>query len=207
MSNYSTSWHEVEEGILPNYNRINEWPLQFLRTGLYYRAYGYLDARTTNGLWWSGTAGPATDGRALGTWTGSVYARNNYWRGYGFALRCVKNIFFLKRNVYGIMRERSSMRVDDQFINEVGLAGMPADERSAFMMHAEEELEVRVGRTLSQNLSEAQLSEFDAIDDTNEAQAWLEHNAPTFRSIVKNIFDTFKQELQDERMRILGIEP
>lgn len=34
------------------------------------------------------------------------------------------------------------MRVDDQFMNEVGLAGMPADERSAFMMHAEEELEV-----------------------------------------------------------------
>jgi len=105
------------------------------------------------------------------------------------------------------MEKRSNMRVDDQFMNEVGLAEMPAAERSAFMVHAEEELEVRVGRTLSQGLSEAQLSEFDAIDDTNEAQAWLEHNAPTFRSIVKNVFDTFKQELQDERMRILGIEP
>lgn len=99
------------------------------------------------------------------------------------------------------------MRIDDQFMNEVGLADMPAAERSAFMVHAEDELEVRVGRTISQDLSEEQLSEFDAIIDTNEAQAWLEHNAPTFRSIVKNVFDTFKQELQDERMRILGIEP
>jgi hypothetical protein len=104
MSNYSTSWHEGEEGILPNYNRINEWPLQFLRTGYYYRSYGYLRERTMNGSWWSGTAGSAINGRYLGTWTSNnVYAQDNNSRGRGFALRCVKNIFFLKRNVYGIM--------------------------------------------------------------------------------------------------------
>ena len=73
----------------PNYNRINEWPLQFLRTGLYNRFYGDLASRTTGGYWWSGTAGSATLGRALGTWTGTVGAQLNYWRGYGFALRCV----------------------------------------------------------------------------------------------------------------------
>ena len=42
----------------PNYNRINEWPLQFLRTGIYRRSYGYLRGRTTDGYWWSGTANP-----------------------------------------------------------------------------------------------------------------------------------------------------
>ncbi len=73
----------------PNYNRINEWPLQFLRTGYYNRSYGYLASRTTTGFWWSGTAGSATDGRDLNTRTGYVYAQNNYWRGDGFALRCV----------------------------------------------------------------------------------------------------------------------
>ena len=73
----------------PNYNRINEWPLQFLRTGYYYRSYGYLASRTTSGNWWSATAGSATNGRYLGTDTGYVYAQNNHWRGYGFALRCV----------------------------------------------------------------------------------------------------------------------
>ena len=96
MNNYSTSWYEGEEGILPNYNRLNEWPLQFLRTGYYSRSYGHLDGRTTDGNWWSGTAGSATGGRYLGAWTGNVYAQNNSFRGYGFALRCVKIIFFLK---------------------------------------------------------------------------------------------------------------
>ena len=73
----------------PNYNRINEWPLQFLRTGYYARSYGYLNVRTTHGHWWSGTAGSAAHGRYLSTWTGNVYAQNNSFRGGGFALRCV----------------------------------------------------------------------------------------------------------------------
>ncbi len=96
MNNYSTSWYEGEEGILPNYNRINEWPLQFLRTGYYNRSNGYLYARTTYGHWRSATAGSTTNGYALGTYTGSVYAQANFWRGSGFALRCGKIIFFLK---------------------------------------------------------------------------------------------------------------
>jgi hypothetical protein len=71
----------------PNYNRLNEWPLQFLRTGFYIRSYGFLNARTTHGLWWSATAGSATHGRFLDTYTGYVDAQSNSWRGHGFALR------------------------------------------------------------------------------------------------------------------------
>ena len=73
----------------PNFNRINEWPLQFLRTGYYHRSGGTLASRTTHGLWWSGTAGSATHGRNLNTWPGGVNAQSNYFRGYGFALRGV----------------------------------------------------------------------------------------------------------------------
>ncbi len=71
---------------------FNYWPLQFLRTGNYYRSYGYLYVRMTNGRWWSGTAGSTTYGRNLGTWAGYVYAQSNSFRGYGFALRCVVSI-------------------------------------------------------------------------------------------------------------------
>ena len=72
-----------------NYNRINEWPLQFLRTGFYARSYGNLAARTVDGHWWSDTAGSATLGRRLATWIGNVDAQRNTFRGAGFALRCV----------------------------------------------------------------------------------------------------------------------
>ena len=74
---------------LPNYNRINEWPLQFLRTGYYDRSYGYPNARTSGGSWWFGTAGSAAYGRDLNTWTGNVYAQGNVFRGHGVALRGV----------------------------------------------------------------------------------------------------------------------
>jgi len=72
-----------------NYNRINEWPLQFLRTGHYHLSYGYLRARTADGIWWSGTARSATQGHHLSTWVSDVYAQDNSWRGGGFALRYV----------------------------------------------------------------------------------------------------------------------
>ena len=73
---------------VPNYNRINEWPLQFLRTGYYGRAYGSLSAHTTNGYWWLGTASSVTYGHDLGTWAGAVYSQDSSFRGDGFALRC-----------------------------------------------------------------------------------------------------------------------
>ncbi len=52
---------------------------------------GYLNGRTTYGGWWSGTAGSATHGRYLATDTGGVGAQNNYFRGFGFALRLVRD--------------------------------------------------------------------------------------------------------------------
>ena len=66
----------------------SSFSVQFLRTGNYNRSYGDLASRTTNGNWWSDTAGSATNGRNLDTNTGNVNAQNNNWRGNGFALRC-----------------------------------------------------------------------------------------------------------------------
>ena len=40
------------------------------------------------------------------------------------------------------------IRVDEDFMTEVGLTEMPAAEKQAFMDHAEEELEVRVGQKI-----------------------------------------------------------
>ena len=76
----------MKQSFMPS-GLFNSWPLQFLRTGLYYRSYGYLGARTADGYWWSATAGSATYGRNLGTHTGGVHAQDNYFRGHGFALR------------------------------------------------------------------------------------------------------------------------
>lgn len=96
------------------------------------------------------------------------------------------------------------MRIDDDFMNEVGLGEMPEEEKRAFMSHAEEELEVRIGQLISMDLSDAQMHEFEQITDENVAAAWLEKNAPNFRTAVVQVFNNFKNELLAERAAILG---
>ena len=60
-----------------------------MRTGYYDRSSGYIVGRVTNGYWWSTTAGSATVGYYLGTSPTYVRPQDNYYRGYGFAVRCV----------------------------------------------------------------------------------------------------------------------
>lgn len=96
------------------------------------------------------------------------------------------------------------MWIDDQFMEEVGLADMPADEKRAFMAHAEEELEVRVGQSIGAELTDAQMDEFEQITDETVATAWLEQNAPNFREVVTHVFQAFKRELQGERQQIVN---
>ena len=94
--------------------------------------------------------------------------------------------------------------VDDAFMAEVGLSNMPEDDKRAFMDHAREELEVRVGRTVSEALTDEQLNEFSGLSDAFDVANWLEQNIPDYREIVKRIFDEFKQEIMSERQAIVG---
>lgn len=96
------------------------------------------------------------------------------------------------------------IQVDDDFMAEVGLTEMPEAEKQAFMEHAEEELEVRVGREIGAKLSDAQLTEFEQIADTPEAAGWLERNVPDFREVALRVFQAFKDELVSEKQEILA---
>jgi len=64
-------------------------PLNFLRTGYYDRFGGYTDDLTSDGNWWSIASGSATYGHYLNTYQINVKPQHNYYRGYGFAVRCV----------------------------------------------------------------------------------------------------------------------
>jgi len=56
-------------------------------------------------------------------------------------------------------------QLDEKFLNDLGLADMPADQKKAFLDHIYDELELRVGTKLSDGLTDAQLSEFERIID------------------------------------------
>lgn len=75
-------------------------------------------------------------------------------------------------------------QLNEQFLEEVGLGGLPAEQKQAFLAHFREQLELRVGTKLSEGLSEAQLDEFESfIDrDTEKVQAWIQSHVPEYQN-------------------------
>ena len=83
-----SSFYNVQNST-EGYNKINNWPLNFLRTGGYNRSLGYIDNRTQNGYWWANASSSDTGGRRLATSPTYVGPQDGLNRGYGFAIRCV----------------------------------------------------------------------------------------------------------------------
>ena len=84
--------HAARGTNIANYNRLNEWPLQFMVTGQYYRSSGDIRSLTTVGAWWSGVSGSvgsAVNGHRMIELAGEVYAQANNWRSWGHTIRCV----------------------------------------------------------------------------------------------------------------------
>ena len=55
------------------------------------------------------------------------------------------------------------IRIDDKFLEEVGLAEMPEEQKQAFIKHTQDELEMRVGEEMSRGMTVQQLEEFEGI--------------------------------------------
>ena len=89
------------------------------------------------------------------------------------------------------------IRLDDDFLAEVGLADLPEDERKALLTHVFKTLETRVGTILVASLSDPQLIEFEAIVDRNDevmAQV-LDRYFPEWRQRVDVNDDTAVSEM------------
>ena len=59
-------------------------------------------------------------------------------------------------------------KFDDRFLEEVGLANMPAEQKQSFLDYAQDQLEVRIGEKMSEGLSEDQIAEFEKIIDGDQ---------------------------------------
>lgn len=72
--------------------------------------------------------------------------------------------------------------LDDKFLQDVGLADLPQDQKQAFLEQVYSSLESRVGGRLSEGLTEAQLEEFEGIVDRKieRVDAWLAAYAPQY---------------------------
>ena len=59
------------------------------------------------------------------------------------------------------------IKIDNDFLEEVGLEEMSAEQKRSFIRHTQEELEVRIGEEMSKGMTVEQLAEFDGIMNGN----------------------------------------
>lgn len=74
-------------------------------------------------------------------------------------------------------------QLDDKFLDDLGLGGLPEDQKKPFLQHIYNELELRVGTRLSEGLTDEQLDEFEAIIDHKDeiVNPWIERFVPDYR--------------------------
>ncbi|MDB5175362.1 MAG: hypothetical protein JWM81_220 [Candidatus Saccharibacteria bacterium] len=99
------------------------------------------------------------------------------------------------------------LKIDDNLLQEIGLAGLPDGEKNSLLKHIYETLEMRVGMRLADQMTNEQLDEFEryfeAKDDAG-AFKWLETNFPNYKDIVQEEFDKLKSEVATAAPQILS---
>jgi uncharacterized protein DUF5663 len=102
---------------------------------------------------------------------------------------------------------RSTLRIDNSLLQELGLDSMPQDDKASLLKHIYETLEMRVGMRLADQMSNEQLDEFErffnAQDDAG-AFHWLETNFPNYKEIVAEEFAKLKDEVGKTAPQILA---
>lgn len=98
------------------------------------------------------------------------------------------------------------IKLDNQFLVDVGLGSLPEDDKKDMLRHIYEQLELRVGTKLASGMSDAQLDEFEAlINNQDEAGAlkWLETNFPNYKQVVADELQKLKEEVKLSAPQIL----
>lgn len=125
------------------------------------------------------------------------------------------------------------MQFTDEFLNDLGLGGLPDNARRLLLRKARVQLEVTVGSILSKGLSDEKLRQFEAFENHDEAStiawldanvrrwpeafdksgldlydfashSWLVYERPKFRDVVEDTFANIRLELLENRDSILA---
>ncbi len=101
-----------------------------------------------------------------------------------------------------------AIQIDDNFMNDLGLANASDEQKQALMVQILETLEMRVGARLAEDLSDEQLDEFERLApgeadspevvDQKQTQMteWLKENHPNHEAVIAEELSTLKEELK-----------
>lgn len=98
-------------------------------------------------------------------------------------------------------------KLDNQLLVELGLGSLPADEKNKMLAHIYETLEMRVGMKLAEQMTDAQLDEFEGFIDRNDeagALKWLETNFPDYKQVVADELEKLKTEVKTSAPQIVA---
>jgi hypothetical protein len=98
------------------------------------------------------------------------------------------------------------LKLDDNFLQEIGLGTLPSDDKKKMLAHIYETLELRVGMKLAENMSNEQLDEFEKLADANDEAGslkWLETNVPDYKDVVMSELEKLKAEIRTSAPQIL----
>ena len=99
-------------------------------------------------------------------------------------------------------------KLDDNFLQDIGLGGLPDDQKLPMLKDIYDTLELRVGMRLAEQMSDAQLDEFEAIIDQKDsdgpAKQWLETNFPNYKQIVAEELEKLKNEIKESSSQIMS---
>jgi hypothetical protein len=75
-------------------------------------------------------------------------------------------------------------KLDNKFLEELGLGSLPEEQKKAFLQHIYSELESRVGVKLTNGMSDEKLDEFACFVDRDEPKmrAWFAANLPEYET-------------------------
>src|SRR5919109_1153013 len=99
------------------------------------------------------------------------------------------------------------IKLDDDLLQEMGLAALPPEDKKKLLAHIYETLEMRVGMKLAEQMSDAQLTEFEQFIDRNDeagALKWLETNFPNYKDVVASEFEILKREVGQSAPQIMS---
>src|SRR3954467_3258588 len=97
-------------------------------------------------------------------------------------------------------------QLDDNLLQELGLGQLPPAEKNKMLAHIYETLELRVGMKLAEQMTDAQLDEFEKFIDSNDeagALRWLETNFPNYKDVVAEELDKLKAEIKEQAPQIV----
>jgi hypothetical protein len=98
-------------------------------------------------------------------------------------------------------------KLDNTFLEELGLGTLPPVEKNKMLAHIYETLEMRVGMKLAEQMTNEQLDEFERyINAQDEAGAlkWLESNFPNYKAVVAEELEKLKSEISQVAPQIVA---